>query len=149
MTEEVIVPYWLDEEEWTKSKLDIDMIQNIHLNDSLRPSIKEWRVYFKWLTEIVGYPAKEVALIKAQKSRHRRINVRICMFLHFHRAGIPVEQIVAGNFASPAGWRKQDRKAWKKAAFVYVPSVDKCVDWWCSADAEVCINRAHVTTFPL
>ena len=79
---EVIAPYWVDENEWEKTKLDSDIIQNVHLNSSLRPSLKEWRAYFKWLLEIVGYPENEVALIKKQKSRHRRISVRVCMFLH-------------------------------------------------------------------
>lgn len=137
---DVIAPYWVDENEWEKTKLDSDIIQNVHLNSSLRPSLKEWRAYFKWLLEIVGYPENEVALIKKQKSRHRRISVRVCMFLHFHRMGIPSDQITIGNFATPAGWRKQKRRAWKKASFVYVPSVDKSVDWWCSAEPEVNIH---------
>lgn len=131
------LPYWLNEEEWSANPLDGDIMQNMHLDETLKPSIKEWKQYFHWLENIVGYPSAEVKMMKSIKSRQRRVTARLCMFLHFHRAGIPSELIVKGEFGTPAFWRKANRKAWKNASFLYAPRVNKKVDWWCSPDPEV------------
>ena len=129
-----VIPYWLNDKEWEEKKLESEIFDKIKGEDVLKPSKAEWEEYFCWLEKVVDYPMAEVNLLRRQKIWQRNFNARLCMFLHFHRAGIPSSRIVKGAFGSTGTWSQQGREAWKGAAFVTVPIIDNSVDWWCSSE---------------
>lgn len=140
-------PYWMDEKAWEQTEnsiLDENIIKNIHAKDSLKPSKEEWEKYFFWLKNIVGYPPDEVEMIRNQKIWQRNFGMRLCLFLHFIRIGIPVSKIAKKYFGTANHWENANRKAWEKASYVRLPSIENSIDWWCE-DVNL---PSHIDQYP-
>ena len=134
------LPFYLDEGKWNKLPAE-DILTKIVENDKLKPTEKEWELYFKWLAEQVGENQQIIDEIQQKKSYMRKITARLCFFLHFLRIGIPIEEIRTGNFNSKKGWEKNSRNVWKKASFVLVPNIEGNVDWWCSPNEVLSLSK--------
>ena len=126
------LPIWLDEKQWDSEKLNPEILQNIHIEDILRPTAEEWKEYFVWLARVPKFTEQQISAIRDKKIWQRSIDARLCFFLHFYRLGIPLCQIREGKFGSASMWKKLNRKPWKGASYVYIPIYNGTVDWWCT-----------------
>lgn len=126
------IPYYLDSSRWTERPPE-NLLETIHMDEALLPTPDEWEKYFFWALTVVGLPKDEVAKVKAKRPWKRTVTVRLCMFLHFLRIGIPLAELREGSLGTKKSWAASGRKVYRKAACLLVPVVDGAVDWWCSA----------------
>mmetsp|Transcript_8060 Transcript_8060/g.33918 ORF Transcript_8060/g.33918 Transcript_8060/m.33918 type:complete len:604 (+) Transcript_8060:27-1838(+) len=124
------IPYYLDSSRWTERPPE-NLLETIHMDEALLPTPEEWEKYFYWALNVISMPKEEIAPIKAKRHWKRTVTVRLCMFVHFVRIGIPVDELRVGAFGTKKRWAAGGRKVFRKAATLLVPVVDGTVDWWC------------------